>query len=189
MDTIIEVLGLISGLLYLFYEIKHSEKMWIVGVVTAIVYIYIFATAKLYASMSYQIYYLLMSFYGIYNWRRDSKGRESVVVLNNMKWPEAIVSIIISVLIFGVVYFLLKDYLDDSMPLLDSVVTTLSLLATYWLSKSWIYQWWIWVIVNALSVVMFISQTRYISAALYLFYGVAAIFGYYYWKKEGVVSK
>ncbi|MBO7249185.1 MAG: nicotinamide mononucleotide transporter [Bacteroidales bacterium] len=52
MDKLIEIFGLVTGLLYLWYEIKHSNKMWYVGIVVAIVYAYLFAKSHLYASMS-----------------------------------------------------------------------------------------------------------------------------------------
>ena len=68
MDIFVEVFGLVTGILYLWYEIKHDNRMWYIGIIMALVYIYMFAPEHLFASMHHQIYYLLMSVYGIYCW-------------------------------------------------------------------------------------------------------------------------
>jgi nicotinamide mononucleotide transporter len=181
MGAVIEVFGLVTGVLYLWYEIKHDNKMWYVGIIMALVYTYLFASESLYASMSYQIYYLVMSVYGIYSWRKDSAG-ESAIVVNRIKLLPAVISGILALVVFLVSYFLLSDYTDASQPFLDSLVTSLSLLATYWLSRSWIWQWVLWVIVNVCSVIMFCNQGMYPTALLYLFYTFSAIYGFYYWR-------
>lgn len=188
MDIAIEIFGLVTGLLYLWYEIKHSNKMWYVGIVIAIVYTYLFAKSHLYASMSYQIYYLLMSIYGIYKWKKDANGISAgeEIIINEIKLVPAVVSSVLAFGLFLLIYFGLSDYTNAEQPLLDALVTSLSLLATYWLGNSWIGQWWIWVTINILSVIMFWRQNLYPTAFLYGFYGVSAIYGYYYWRKEGL---
>ena len=181
MDIFVEVFGLVTGILYLWYEIKHDNRMWYIGIIMALVYIYLFAAEHLYASMSYQIYYLLMSVYGIYCWKRDASG-DSALVVNRMEVRPAVISGLLALVVFLVSYFLLSDYTDASQPFLDSLVTSLSLLATYWLSKSWIWQWVPWILVNVCSVIMFCNQGMFPTALLYLFYTFSAIYGFYYWR-------
>lgn len=198
MERVIEVFGIITGIWYLYYEIKHDNRMWYVGIASAIVFAILFGVERLYASMSYQIYYLVMSIYGIYRWREDST-KESMnepiksnqtndsdkIVINQIEPIPAIISVIVSIGVFILIYFFLTDHTNASEPLLDASVTTLSLLATYWLSKSWIYQWWIWIIVNILSIIMFTMLELYLTTFLYVFYTASAFYGYYFWRKNG----
>lgn len=45
----LEYFGVITGLLYLFLEIKQHKAMWVVGFLTSLVYVFVFLSAKIYA--------------------------------------------------------------------------------------------------------------------------------------------
>ena len=47
----LEYFGVITGLLYLFLEIKQHKGMWVVGFLTSLVYVFVFLSAKIYADM------------------------------------------------------------------------------------------------------------------------------------------
>ena len=66
----LEYFGVITGLLYLFLEIKQHKAMWVVGFLTSLVYVFVFLFAKIYADMGLQTYYVGISVYGFYQWTR-----------------------------------------------------------------------------------------------------------------------
>ena len=66
-----EYFGFITGLLYLFWEIRQNNLMWVVGILSALAYAVVFAYSGLYAAMMFQIYYFIVSVYGIMSWRKD----------------------------------------------------------------------------------------------------------------------
>ena len=66
----LEYFGVITGLLYLFLEIKQHKAMWVVGFLTSLVYVFVFLSAKIYADMGLQTYYVGISIYGFYQWTR-----------------------------------------------------------------------------------------------------------------------
>ncbi|MBK9390985.1 MAG: nicotinamide mononucleotide transporter, partial [Bacteroidetes bacterium] len=68
----IEIFGAITGILYVFLEIRQNLWLWPVGIITSAVYIWIFFTGKLYADMSLQGYYLIISVIGWYWWVKGS---------------------------------------------------------------------------------------------------------------------
>jgi nicotinamide mononucleotide transporter len=74
-DNYIEVFGAITGIIYVFLEIRQNLWLWPVGIATSAVYIWIFLTGKLYADMSLQGYYLIISVLGWYWWIRGSGQR------------------------------------------------------------------------------------------------------------------
>ena len=67
----LEYFGVITGLLYLFLEIKQHKAMWVVGFLTSLVYVFVFLSAKIYADMGLQTYYVGISIYGFYQWKAD----------------------------------------------------------------------------------------------------------------------
>jgi len=57
----IEIFGAVAGIIYVFLEIRQNLWLWPVGIVTSAMYIFVFFTGKLYADMSLQAYYLVIS--------------------------------------------------------------------------------------------------------------------------------
>src|SRR5450759_746809 len=74
-NNYIEVFGAITGIIYVFLEIRQTIWLWPVGIITSAVYFWVFFTSKFYADMSLQGYYLVISCLGWYWWARGMNGR------------------------------------------------------------------------------------------------------------------
>ncbi len=61
MERLLEYFGVLSGLLYLFLEIRQHRAMWIVGFLTSFVYVFVFFFSKIYADMGLNIYIMWSS--------------------------------------------------------------------------------------------------------------------------------
>lgn len=68
----VEIFGAVTGIIYVFLEIRQHLWLWPVGVFTSAVYIWVFFMGKFYADMSLQVYYLVISFLGWYWWLRGT---------------------------------------------------------------------------------------------------------------------
>jgi nicotinamide mononucleotide transporter len=71
----IEIFGAVTGIIYVFLEIRQNIWLWPVGIITSAVYIIVFFTSKFYADMSLQGYYLVISCVGWYWWARGNRRR------------------------------------------------------------------------------------------------------------------
>ncbi len=71
-NNYIEIFGAVTGILYVIFEIRQNLWLWPVGIITSAVYIWVFFTGKLYADMSLQGYYLVISILGWYWWIRGA---------------------------------------------------------------------------------------------------------------------
>lgn len=76
---ILEVFGAVTGLLYVYLEIRHRRSMWLVGLIMAVCYMVVFGTERLYASAALYLYYFIISIYGWFRWRGagESQGPEA----------------------------------------------------------------------------------------------------------------
>ena len=79
----------------------------------------------------------------------------------------------------------LMQLLENPMSYLDSAVTVMSVVATWWLVRAYIQQWWLWIVADALSTYLCISQGMWMMAVLYGAYSLSAIYGYIHWKRHG----
>ena len=73
MEQFMEYFGFVTGLLYLIWEIRQNNLMWVVGILSALAYAVVFAQSALWAAMLFQVYYFFVSIYGLVCWSRDKK--------------------------------------------------------------------------------------------------------------------
>lgn len=207
-DTLMEIFTLVTGIAYIILEIRQKSLMWIVGVVTALAAMYMFFIQGLYASLALNAYYFAVSFWGLYQWRKDeaklsgagrrpegsaaeaspaeagNEGRD-VIHLNRLGWGT--VAGCAAVFASGCIllHFVL-GFLGDSMTDLDAAVAMMSAVATYMLSRSYLQQWLLWIVADTLSAVLCATQGMWWMTALYAFYTASAAYGYIYWRRRGV---
>ena len=194
-----QIFTLVTGVIYIILEIRQKNFMWIVGVVTSLAAMWVFFRQGLYASFGLNTYYLITAFIGLWQWGKDkqrlqedvasrsrkkSKQERPTIHLNKMTWKTVVFSILFMVAgTFGIAQ--LMQLLEDPMSYLDSAVTVMSVVATWWLVKAYIQQWWLWIVADALSTVLCATQGMWLMAALYGAYALSAIYGYIHWKRNG----
>ena len=197
----LQIFTLITGVLYIVLEIRQKSFMWVVGIATSLAAMWVFFRQGLYASFGLNTYYFITAFIGLWQWRRDKKlasdvidaGKpdRDVIVLNRLTWKIVAVSAAVCVLMtvsLSVGMSAMHDLgiLDENpMSLLDSAVTALSVVATWWLVRSYLEQWWLWVFADLMSTYLCASQGMWWMALLYLVYAASAVYGLKYWKERG----
>ncbi len=188
-----EIFTLVTGIAYIILEIRQKNLMWAVGVLTSVAAMWVFFRQGLYASFGLNTYYLVTSFIGLWQWRRD-KGRlaekadetdgKDVIHLNHIRIITLVVSALAAVAgTFGLAEIM--KVLENPMSYLDSLVTVLSAIATWWLVKSYPQQWLLWIVADGLSMVLCATQGLWWMTALYGAYALSAVYGYYHWRKNG----
>ena len=190
--NIMEIFTLVTGVIYIILEIRQKNFMWAVGVVTSLAAMWVFFRQGLYASFGLNTYYLITSFIGLWQWGRDRKKlmasdtqRDSNTIhLNRLGIKTVIVSAIIAVAGTFALAWVMR-LLENPMSYLDASVAVLSAVATWWLVRSYIQQWWLWVLADTLSTILCASQGMWWMTALYAAYALSAIYGYVHWKKHG----
>ena len=135
------------------------------------------------------LYFLPMTFFGIYFWSKNTKQREEKkrVIVRNLSWKEKIVWFGSSIVVFTIYGFLLK-FLNGTLPFIDSSTTVFSIIATILLTKRVTDQWFYWIMVDILSVVMWVyifvmKQGDVSMLVMWSAYLVNAVYGYYNWRK------
>lgn len=183
-DNFLEVSGAAAGIIYVFLEIRQTIWLWPVGIVTSAVYICIFFTGKLYADMSLQVYYLVISVLGWWWWTRNNKGRmaEGILQVTRLSRMTGIVLAIIFVLLYAVMWLILSGLTDSPVPGWDSLITSLSIVATWMLARKIYEHWLLWIVINTVASLLFLARGLYPTVVLYIVYLVMSFIGLKAWK-------
>ena len=201
-----QIFTLVTGVIYIILEIRQKNFMWVIGVLTSVAAMWVFFSQGLYASFALNTYYLVTAFIGLWQWSRDKKklvaeGGSDVVAeaqpegdrihLNRLTAKTVAASAVVMALgTFGLVE--LMQWLNSAgilqenpMSYLDSAATILSAIATWWLVRSYIQQWWLWIAADLMSTILCASQGMWWMTALYAAYTLSAVYGWTHWKRNG----
>lgn len=181
----IELLGAILGFAYILFSIRQSIWTWPVGLLTSVLYVWVFLTTKLYADMGLQVYYVFISIYGWYEWLRGKSSDDGGKLhITRLTLKLGLVLALISVLVFLLMWYVLKNFTDSPVPFADSLATTLSIVATWMLARKILEHWLVWIFVDAFSIGLFWYKDLYPTVILFVVYTVMALVGFVEWKKE-----
>jgi nicotinamide mononucleotide transporter len=193
--NLIEIFGVITGIIYVILEIRQNIWLWPVGIITSAVYIIVFFTSKFYAEMILQGYYLVISCLGLYWWGRykgntdkehysqkESKGGNEQLHVTRLTLKSGMVLLIVVIILYFLMWIILSRLTDSPVPEWDSFITSFSVIATWMLARKIYEHWFLWIIVNAASVIAFVSRGLYPTVVLYMVYLVMSFAGLKVWK-------
>lgn len=196
LNTIIEVVGTVLGLIYLYYQYIASPRLWWACLVSAIPMIYLNFNAGLFATGLLYTYYFIMAVKALYFDRQaDNKGKVlSIQSVPLSTYPRIVLGV---VLIFLFLFFAhrtafygLFAYLEipqKTMPIgtmiADCFATTLCFLGMWLLSKTYLEQWYAWLFANLAFIYMFLSAEMFPLMGMMIFYSVMSLIGLLNWKK------
>jgi nicotinamide mononucleotide transporter len=181
----IELFAAVSGFIYLILEIRGKLWLWPFGILTSAVYILVFYRSGIYADMILQVYYVVVSIYGWIHWIKGGKSEDKPKLpISRITKSLTIKLAVISVMLWLALWYILKTFTNSEIPVLDSFTTAFSFVATWMLARKIIEQWWVWVVVNAVSLGLYIYKGLLPTTILFVFYTSMAVIGYYEWRKE-----
>lgn len=181
----IELFGAVTGIVYVLLEIRQNIWLWPLGIVTSAIYVFVFFDSMFYADMGLQFYYLGISIYGWYWWTRGGvKNNSDLLPVTRIPSARAIGSLVVFLLLFVVIWMVLKGLTDSPVPGWDSFTTSLSIVATWMLARKYIEHWMLWVVANTVSIGLYIYKGLYPTVLLFAVYTVMAVAGFLHWRRE-----
>ncbi len=183
----LELTAVMTGLLYVILTIRENILLWLFGIVSSGLYVWIFFKSGIYAYGLLYVYYVAIGFYGWYNW--SGKPKDPGMKTEGLHVHKASRSclwtcIAITLVLIGPLYLGLKKFTSSDMALADALLTSGGIVATWMLTQKLIEQWLFWIVIDLLSMGVMIYKELYPSGLLFLIYTLLAIKGYLEWKKE-----
>jgi nicotinamide mononucleotide transporter len=186
-DFIGSVAG-ISGVICVVLVAKGNILNYFFGLINVSLYAYISFRSELYGdALLNALYYIPMQFIGWFNWIKSREAKDSVTVTAKvMNLRERVFLVLFSALMVLIVGYLL-DIFNDPQPYKDSATSVLSVIAMFLMVKTYVEQWSLWVIVNIISVIMWIvvflrgDAHSMLMVIMWIFYLANSINGWYTW--------
>ncbi|MEW6265443.1 MAG: nicotinamide riboside transporter PnuC [Thermodesulfobacteriota bacterium] len=179
----IEITATIFGFICVWLTLKENIWCWPTGLVQVTLYVYVFFQARLYSDMGLHVIYILMQFYGWYNWLHGgrNKGRLTIARLSTTAAAFWAVTAVLGTAALGTV---MSRHTDADLPYWDAAQTVLSLIAQWLMAKKVLESWLIWITVDVICVGLYTVKRLYPTAGLYATFLVMATAGFLAWKRN-----
>ena len=80
--------------------------------------------------------------------------------------------------------YILSGYTNSDLPWLDAFTTSASIVAMWMLARKILENWLFWIIIDIVSMGMYIYKGLFPTVILFFVYSTVAIIGYYEWRKD-----
>ena len=188
-DSWIGLIASLTGMLCVVLTAKAKISSFYFGLINILAYSYVAYQSRYFGDvMLNMLYFLPMTFVGIYFWKRNLKNnKKGEVIVKSLNWAKRFIwfgSSIVILTFYGLILTLIKG----TLPFVDSATTVFSIIAIIMLNKRLTEQWIFWIIVDVLSIIMwayiFITSGGDVSMlVMWSAFLVNAMYGYYNWRK------
>jgi nicotinamide mononucleotide transporter len=200
----LESVAAIFSLWCVYLAGKNNILNWPISMIASLLYFGVFFENRFYSDAYLQVVFLLFQAFGWYFWSKQLNAQNmdpnaSLVINKNatqttttqtkpirsLSRSETFRYFIVFLIFWGC-YFACYLYLFDNprAPLLDTFLTSISLLALYLQAKRIINHWYLWIFADILYVPLYFWGNQYITSALYAIFIGLAFWGLKSWQKE-----
>lgn len=183
----LEAVAAVFGVVSVYLSVRENIWSWPTALVNVSLYFLVFREARLYALMGLQVLFAAISVYGWYHWLFGGAGhtRLRVTRLPGRLWIALPLLAVSGTAALGT---LLARTTDAVVPYVDSGLTVSSLIAQWMMSRKYLENWGLWVMLDVVYVAVFISRELFVTSLLYAGFLVLAARGHLEWTRSWKAS-
>lgn len=182
--TVLEVIGFITGGLCVWAIAKQYRWNYPVAVLNSIAFLFLFWSVGLYADAILQGIFIVLSVYGFIKWTYGGKAGTNTLPVRNITKKEIALFIPITLVATVAVALFLHTQTDSTVFVADGAILTLSVLATFLQAKKVFEAWWIWILVDVISIPLYFYKGLALTGILYMVFLTLCIQGLFEWRKS-----
>lgn len=188
-DSVVAVVSAICGILYSTLAGKGKISCYFFGLCGTGCYSFLSFQNALWGNLIlYLGYYLPMQVTGIFAWKKHLNDKTKEIVKTSLSIKQRIIAFSLAAILCLCAIAIIK-FFHGSNPVCDGITTVLSIFGMYFTVKRCIEQWFMWIIVNGLSSIMWLNlvlhgSKTYSTLIMWIVYFILSIYFYICWKKE-----
>lgn len=177
-----ELVAVILAIAYLLLIMRENIWAWPCAFISTLIYMLLFWNVNLLMESALSVYYIGMAVYGWWQWQAGGNNHKG---LDIHTWHiRNHLFIAIGLLTISLVSgYLLSHNTQAAWPYLDSFTTWASVLTTYMVAKKVLENWLYWILIDSISMILYLERGLYLTALLFASYLVICVFGYLNWRR------
>ena len=131
-----------------------------------------------------QVFFAVVAFWGWFEWLRGKRADGSKLHVARLRPRGIALTVLACALLWPATGWFLDNYTDTDVPYWDGFPTAVSLVGQFLLGRKFIENWIVWIVVNVVSVGLFVYKSLWLTAALYLIFIALSVVGWRAWRKQ-----
>ncbi len=179
----LEFIGVISGITSVLYSRKENILVFPTGLISTLIFIFLYTKCGLFADASVNMYYTIMSILGWIMWAKKKEGHTILHIKYN-NFSEQIFSISFFIICWGMLYFILHNYTPSTVPIADSFTSAAAFTGMYLMNKKKVENWIWWIVTDIASIPLNAYKGLQFAAFQFLVFTILAVMGWISWHKK-----
>ena len=186
-ELIIESIAVATGLLSVWYSKKINVLVFPIGIISVLLYVFIFVKNGLFANAVINFLYFVISVFGWWNWKKDN-GQQTT---DNRQQSESLTVTFlnsrqrfVTLAIVLVLLFVSKIFSSDTTTFLDYLTGVLGLGGMLLTALKKVENWVLYLLCDIILIPLCIYNGLYLTVLQYIIYAIIAVMGYISWSKE-----
>ena len=183
-ELIIEIIAVATGLLSVWYSKKIKVLVFPIGIISVLLYVFIFIKNGLFANAVINFLYFVISVFGWWNWKRQKandkrlKAKELSVTFLNTRQRILTLAIVFVLLIIS------NIFTSDTPTFLDYFTGVLGLGGMLLTALKKVENWVLYLLCDIILIPLCIVNGLYLTVLQYIIYAIIAVMGYISWSEE-----
>jgi nicotinamide mononucleotide transporter len=185
--TWLEVIAFALALGCVILNVLEIHWAWPLAIAASLLYAWLFFASRLYGDVAVQGFFVLSSVWGWYQWlfgrRSVPSGAAKPLRIARLGARRILMVAACWLAAWPLFGLLLARFTDTDVPYFNAFPTVGSFIGQVLLALKFVETWPVWLIVNAVSVILYATKSLWLTVALYVIFGALAVAGWRRWGK------
>ncbi len=181
--TVIESAAFVLALGYVLLSIRQIVWAWPLMIASSVLYGVLFFAARLYGQAALQGMFIAIAVYGWWQWRQRS-AHDAPLVVRGLQRSQRLLVVAAWITLTAALAVGMARLTDAASPWLDAFTTAGSLVAQTLTARKLTEAWPGWLVVNGVSVALFVQQQLWTTALLYGVFVLLSAVGWWQWQRD-----
>jgi nicotinamide mononucleotide transporter len=185
--TWLEVIAFALALCCVVFNVLEIHWAWPLAIAASVLYGWLFFASRLYGDVAVQSFFVVSSLWGWYQWlfgrRAGAGGDQSPLRIARLGRRRVVAVGLLWLAAWPALGLLLARFTDTDVPYFNALPTVGSFIGQILLALKFVETWPVWLVVNAVSVVLYASKSLWLTALLYVIFAALAVAGWRRWRR------
>ena len=173
----------ITGIVSVYLSARENIWSWPTAIVNVVLSMFIYFESGLYSDAGLQIFYLVISIYGWYEWLHGG-ANHSVLHVSRANKKVWLLAAGVGVPFWLLLAWVVSHAKGASLPFLDAGLATVSIIAQVMMTRKILENWVLWILADIVYVPMLLYKKIYPFAGLNAVFLALAVIGLVEWRRS-----
>lgn len=179
----LEVVAFALAVWMVVCNMRVQQLAWPLAIVSSLLYFVFFWDGRLYGEAVLQLVFAALALWGWWQWRYGRTAQGEALRVRRLGLAGLLRPVLLTLAAWPLLGLFLARMTDSPLPYWDAFPTVASLLGQWLLGRKYEENWPTWIVVNAVSVVLFGLKGYWLTVILYAAFIPLSVLGWRAWRR------